>query len=317
MSISNQPNRTRVVVTGASGFIGSWIARYLESNDFEVVCLVRNGSDLSRLDKFNSLIVKIDEKFWPDQIAKLKPEVLILADWAGVAGANKNSLEQFDNVERWRNLAEVSIVTKVKLVIALGSQAELGSSQIDANENHRMNPITTYGEAKVQAFHALSKILTGSSTELSWVRLFSVYGPQNSDSWIIPNILKAIRLKQRLSLTSCEQSWNFLHVYDLSRLIKNIIVNSNPPNIINAAHPESRSLKRYIELIVKHLGGKEFLGFNELPDSDLTINLKPNTDLAMSLNWFPQVDWEVAITQIFGKKIENASFVYNEISNLC
>ena len=105
-------------------------------------------------------------------------------------------------------------------------------------------------------------------------------------------------------------------MYDLSRLIKNIIVNSNPPTIIHAAHPESRSLKSYIELIVKHLGGGEFLGFNELPDSSLTINLKPNTDLATSLNWFPVVDWEIAITSIFGKKLENASFVHSEIANL-
>lgn len=316
MSPSDQPARTKVVVAGASGFIGSWIARYLESNDFEVVCLARSDSNLSRLVKFNSLIVKTDEKLWPDQIAKLKPEVLILADWAGVASANKNSVQQFDNVKRWRNLAEVSLDTKVKLVIALGSQAELGSSQIDAHENQKTNPITTYGKAKVQAFNALSQILAGSSTQLSWVRLFSVYGPQNSDSWVIPSVLKAIRLNQKLSLTSCEQSWNFLHVYDLSRLIKNIIVNSNPPTIINAAHPESRSLKSYIESIVKHLGGGEFLGFNELPDSSLTINLKPNTDLATSLNWFPVVDWEIAITSIFGKQLENASFVHGEIANL-
>ena len=74
----------RVVVTGSSGFLGSWICRVLAPSH-EVIALVRPTSDLFRLSGVKNLtVVPINSEKWPLYILESKPDALILADWWGV-----------------------------------------------------------------------------------------------------------------------------------------------------------------------------------------------------------------------------------------
>ena len=74
----------KVVVTGSSGFLGSWICRVL-ATAHETTALVRPSSDTYRLTGIDDLQIQRRESAdWPAFIASEKPGALVLTDWWGV-----------------------------------------------------------------------------------------------------------------------------------------------------------------------------------------------------------------------------------------
>jgi nucleoside-diphosphate-sugar epimerase len=74
----------RIVISGASGFLGSWIARVL-SHDHEVIALVRDSSNLYKLSQIEKLeIVQLELSAWSEFLKRSQCDVLILNDWSGV-----------------------------------------------------------------------------------------------------------------------------------------------------------------------------------------------------------------------------------------
>ena len=167
----------RIIVTGASGFLGSWICRVLSSSH-EVVALVRKNSSLKKIfDLQNLHVTNLIESSWGDYIFQECPDILILADWWGVGNEHRNDLKQFDNVERIRKLVCHARDSGVKTIIGVGSQAELGSVQSIITEGNADNSSTLYGKAKIETRIMIENELRGSNVRFVWMRVFSTYGP--------------------------------------------------------------------------------------------------------------------------------------------
>ena len=296
-----------VLISGANGFIGSWATKIYAEYGYSVVALVRPHRDLSRLAGVDLQLEIAEESKWVDVVLRIKPEIVVLCDWSGVAGKSKNDDFQFENVARWKGMAKASRVAGVGLLIALGSQAELGEAQLEATENSAMNPVTKYGLAKVQALQTLSNELKDSHTKLCWVRVFSVYGSNIDGDWVIPKTIRAIQEKKVIRLTSCEQEWNFLHITDLIELLVNISRLESPPEIIHAAAHRGFPLRTYLTILGEMANGTEFLLFGE-NDSlfGKPVNLRPNTNLAKSIGWEPKIDWRTGINEVL-----NTTFLEN------
>lgn len=297
--MTNDSAKKVVLITGANGFVGSWATKIYAAHGYSVIALVRPNRDLSRLVGVDFQIEVVEESHWPGLISQIKPEVVVLCDWSGVAGKSKNDELQFENVNRWEGIAKAAHVAGVRLLIALGSQAELGQSQLNASESYPMMPVTKYGLAKVQAFQSLSHILKISPTKFCWVRVFSVYGPDISGDWVIPQTISAIREKRVIALTSCEQEWNFLYVTDLIELLIIISQLENPPTLIHAAAHESLPLKTYLTILGELAHGTNFLAFGKNDSiSSEPVSLRPNTQLARSIGWEPKIDWSAGISEV-------------------
>ena len=74
----------RIVVSGASGFLGSWVCRVL-SPELEVVAMVRANSDAYRLANIEHLSVVVADSDIRNAKADLQgTDVLVLCDWEGV-----------------------------------------------------------------------------------------------------------------------------------------------------------------------------------------------------------------------------------------
>ncbi len=294
MNLTNQENNSshKVLVTGANGFVGSAIVKFLESLGYLVIPVVRPGSNISRIDSIKSHIEFSSEHIWPNLIVKLQPNTVILADWAGVSAQTRDDPNQKLNVPRWVALSEACVKVGTARLIALGSQAELGTSQIGATEQNPFNPSTSYGVAKKVAFQKMLEVTKIGFTQFTWARLFSVYGPLDNRNWVVPSVLRAIAEKKSIELTPCTQSWNFLHVDDLTRLIELLTSINSPPSIIHAANTQSLILRKYLEELADLVDGREFLKFGALEyPKNSVVQLLPDTKLATSLGWVPRVDW--------------------------
>jgi nucleoside-diphosphate-sugar epimerase len=288
----------KIVVTGSSGFLGSWICRVLSSSH-EVTALVRPTSDLFRLAGINNLtIAPIDSENWPQYISDIKPDALILADWWGVGNQERNDLRQYENIDRMRKMALVAEEVGVKTVIGVGSQAELGPVANEITEQLPDQPTTKYGFAKTESRLKLRNLFKNSDTRFVWMRIFSTYGPLDTGNWLIPQTVDSLSRGEAMKLTKGEQEWSYLHAYDLARGFQMAIENESIEGIVNIGNPETINLKSAVMEISKNLNAQNLLEFGAIEyREDQVMKLKPLCEKLTKAGWKPQISFKNGISQ--------------------
>lgn len=286
----------RIVVTGANGFLGSWICRIL-SQYHEVYPFVRHESRIYKLmgGSFREIIYFSEESF-DLSVKKVSPDVVVLCDWWGVLNKDRNNYRQFMNVERMRN--RIPTLRKVETIIGIGSQAEVGATDKLITEDIMDSPTTKYGKAKVEVRKLLETKLVGD-TRFIWGRIFSTYGPLDWDGWFIPSLIRAMLDERPISVTKGEQEWSYLHSYDLAKAIDNIVVDTGIKGIVNIGNPQTVRISSVAQLIVEKFGRPDLIKLGDLPyRRDQVMNLSPLTSKLNQSGWIPQIDLLAGISHL-------------------
>lgn len=286
----------RVVVTGANGFLGSWVSRILSENQ-QVIGFVRPNANMKRMGGVGlNQIEEVEESKFNKAISVVSPDVVILCDWWGVDNSLRNDQKQFENVERIRN--RIPSLKDVETVIGLGSQAEIGPKSNAITETEGDAPTTLYGHAKVEARKLLEANLS-VGTRLIWSRIFSTYGPLDSDHWMIPSTISKLLNGQRVPLTKGEQEWSFLHSYDLGRAFHQMVEVKAISGIVNVGNPDTIPISEVAQFIGKYLKLESFLDFGVVPyRNDQVMKLDPITKKLCDAGWSPEVNLEDGISHL-------------------
>ena len=280
----------KIGVLGASGFLGSWLCRILIL-EHDITAFIRDNSSTYNLSNIKSLnIIRTDLNKLIDEIKMNKFDVLIFADWDGVGNIERNNPKQFENSVRILKLAKSLNNSRVKMVLALGSQAELGPVSLPIMETQMDSPTTLYGEAKLQVRSQLASLLNDKGIRFCWMRIFSTYGPLDIGNWLIPNIVESIKSNQTVQLTKGEQEWSYLHAYDLANAFKTVVESGSISGIINVGNPNTVKIKQVAEITANIFGKKNLLDFGSLPyRSDQVMRLEPVCESLAKLGWRPKV----------------------------
>jgi len=286
------------MITGASGFLGSWLCRVL-SNDHEIIGLVRNTSSLFKLSEIKNLqIIQSETKFWPDLIREYRPDVLILNHWWGVSSDKRNDSKQFENIESIKPLILASRIAEVSTIIGVGSQAELGPVESEISERQISRPATLYGSAKLKSRLVIEELLRESEARFVWMRIFSTYGPLDEGSWLIPNLVDSLMSNKRFKTTKGEQEWSYLHAYDLATAFNAAIANREIVGSINVGNPETISIYKVCLAIGKMLEKEDLLDIGAMEyREDQVMKLHPLCETLRQNGWLPEISFDEGIRQ--------------------
>jgi len=260
----------KVLLTGATGFIGSNIAKGLLDKGFDVFATYRDRSSFDKCVQFKDKInwINTDIVTWKDNILNISPDQFIHTAWEGIeAGSRNNWNLQVRNFWYSKELFDLLKECGVKKVIALGSQAEYGAQDFSVDEDTVPKPNDAYGAIKLLTANYLQSLFDNTTTAWYWIRVFSIFGEGESSNWLIPTTILKLLKKEPVRLTKCEQKYNYLYVKDfLYQLLTIVDSEENRSGIYNICNLESISLKDLLMLIADQIGvSQKLLLFGDTP----------------------------------------------------
>ncbi|MBL9165041.1 MAG: NAD-dependent epimerase/dehydratase family protein [Planctomycetaceae bacterium] len=213
---------TRCLITGASGFVGSNLARRLCEEGWEVRCLVRNTS---RLDQLEPLPVERTEGSLADaeSLQRAVTGVDYVFHAAGRTVAFQGSQFFDDNVGGTRRLAEACLTQLTPptfLMVSSLAAGGTGTMQLPRTEELAERPVSTYGKSKLAAEQALAEL--ADDLPASVVRPPMVFGRADRASLALYRSLRFLPLHLSPGLRRFPVS--LVHVTDLCDAMVRIAV---------------------------------------------------------------------------------------------
>lgn len=206
--------RERVLITGASGFVGYHLIAEALSQNLEVFAAIRKNSKTDHLKdfdlkftypKFNDITALTED------IKTNQYDYIIHA--AGVTKAKSQVQYNHINATYTANLAKAAVAAGVKKFVFISSLAAggpLGTLNGIISESDEPHPVTQYGKSKLLAENELKEIPGLNYTIL---RPTAVYGPRERDIFIV---IKQIVKGFEPYIGRAEQKLSFIYVKDLA-----------------------------------------------------------------------------------------------------
>lgn len=286
----------RVLLTGASGFVGATVLRQMIAQRREVAVLLRDTSNTARIGGLlrRATVIRGDvSRVWDvsSDIASFAPECIVHLAWHGVRGSERNNLEQLDNVPAAIALHSLAVRLGCARIVGMGSQAEYGAQQGRIHEDTPTRPTTLYGGAKLATGILLERAAAHSGQSFAWLRLFSSYGPDDDPSWLIPYLIDRLLAGERPALTAGEQAWDYIHVEDAAAAVV-AMVDLDVSGTFNLGSGTARPLREIIQVVRDAIDPRQPLGFGEVPyRPDQVMHLEADVSrLRAASGWAPTID---------------------------
>ena len=184
----------RSLVTGATGFVGSNLAKYLRQQGWDVRCLVRDAQRAKHLEQWGAELAlgQLDDL---DSLVQATAGVDIVFHAAGRVLALNGEQFTADNVEGTRNVARACAeASPAPVLVFISSLAAGGPSRLGQprQESDRDSPISAYGESKLAAERAAATL--ADKIPLSIVRPPIIFGQRDRSSLSIFLGVQKVRL---------------------------------------------------------------------------------------------------------------------------
>lgn len=299
MSASSAPER--VLVTGASGFVGAAVVRALVQRQRQVAVVLRHGSITRRIAPWLGQLTVVrgdlsDLQACANQVQRFAPQAVVHAAWEGVKGADRNSPTQPRNVSSSVALYDLARSAGARYFLGLGSQAEYGPMSGRICEDAAPRPRNVYGAAKLATALLLERLADAQGVAFGWLRLFSSYGPDDDPSWMIPYLIRQLLQGQRPALTACEQVWDYIHIDDVAEAVVAALDHS-ATGIFNLGSGVGRPLRDTVTAIRDRIDPQLPLGFGDLPyGQSQVMHLEADISaLRAATGWQPRVPLEAGL----------------------
>lgn len=298
----------KVLLTGASGFVGSCVLRQLVATPgAQVAALVRDPEgawrirdELARVQVLRAGLE--DGDALRESIEAFRPSHVVHLAWSGVLGRNRNDAAQHLNVFHSMRLLELALQAGARHFVGLGSQAEYGPCQARIDEATPTAPTTMYGAAKLATCLMAGRLCELSGARFAWLRLFSSYGPQDSPEWMVPYLALKLLHRERPAVTAAEQRWDYIYVEDAAAAIVAATASDSASGVFNLGSGTAPRLRDIIEQVRDAIDPRLPVGFGEVPyRPDQVMHLEADiTRLTGATGWRPRV----GLAEGIGKTVE-------------
>lgn len=264
----------KAVVTGANGFIGSWLVRELSANGTEVYAVVRGPkSDLSRLENISgsapvhTVFCELCElKDLSGRIEARGFDEFYHLAWEGSTGPARGDYAlQLQNAKYTVDAVDAASALGCRRFVGSGTLAELDCYAYGIEDGSKPAPVSCYGSAKIAA-HFMSKAESARlNVEHVWTYLSNTYGVGNRTQNFVNFAAKTMLSGKRAAFTSGEQPYDFVYVSDTVKALRLAGEKGKPFHDYYLGSTKPRKLKEFITAIRDSIDPSIPLYLGEIP----------------------------------------------------
>jgi nucleoside-diphosphate-sugar epimerase len=246
----------RLLITGATGFIGKHLLSQIAGKSVNVIVLVRDAHSAKAIKNAYPAIELIVADIASSQGTSLyercgKPDALIHLAWGGLP--NYNSLHHIET-ELPAHYQFISDLVRdgVNTVMVAGTCFEYGMQQGCLDETLPTQPSNPYGFAKDCLRKQLEFLKQSSPFNLIWPRFFYTFGVGQSSTSLYAQLMLAIECQDKVfNMSGGEQLRDYLPVSEVVQYLFDLILLQRDVGLVNICSGEPISVRRFVERILQ------------------------------------------------------------------
>jgi nucleoside-diphosphate-sugar epimerase len=280
----------RVLITGASGFIGRPAAAALAAMGAEVHGVAREAGDLESVEWHSADL--LDPAATEAVMDRIRPTYLLHLAWNAEPGVFWTAPDNADWLRASVHLVQRFAEAGGERVVIGGSCAEYDWSFGHCVENATpLLPATLYGACKHALATAASAYCRRMGVSFADGRIFFLYGPREHPARLVSSVARALVAGDEARVTSGEQVRDFMHVDDCGSAFAALLT-SNVEGPVNIATGEPVRIRDVVTLLGELAGRPDRIALGAIPDrhGDPPILTADVTRLRNEVGWRPAFD---------------------------
>ena len=289
----------KALVTGATGFVGPYLARHLADNGDEVVETDRStGLDICDRESLEAML------------AEVAPDVIYhLAGDSDVGGSWHHPADTFRaNAEGTLHVLEAARAVGVGRVLTIGSADVYGTvtpEELPLTENSELRPTSPYAASKVAAEYLSLQAWLGYGLEVIRVRAFNHLGPGQSPRFVTPAIAHRIVENERSGDTTVPvgnltAERDLTDVRDVVRAYRLLATTGTPGEVYNVCSGRSSAIRQLAEQLLELAVHPMELTTDPalLRPVDIPVLRGDNSKLRAATGWTPEIPLERTLSDL-------------------
>ena len=283
-----------ILITGINGFLGSYLAKFLNDKKFRVLGLEYSIENLYRLESLNIEVFSFKENRLQEIFKKYKIDIIIHT-------ATVYSTTNSSNI----NVIETNILLPTKLLEIgqeNGTNYFINTDTFFNNTEYSYSYLSSYTQSKMHCLEWLKK--SQKNMRIINMKIFHMYLPFDSDKKFVTKIVNDLRSNiPKINLTPGEQMRDFVYIKDVVLAFYIIIINLKDINEnyleFEVGTGNAISIKEFVQEASKVLNSKSELIFGALDYRDGEI-MKSEADISRlsRFGWKPIYSLEQALKEL-------------------
>ena len=230
----------RVLLTGASGFVGRQVVGPLQRAGWTVHAVGREGGDGAHWSRCDLL----DAGARRALIAAVRPDAVLHCAWVATPGQYATTPANVDWAAATLGLVREALDAGTRRFLLVGSCAEYDWSAPPArpwHEDDPASPATLYGTAKHGTHLVAAALARQSGASLCWARLFHLLGPGDRAGRLVPDLMRSLQTGAPFATGAGHQVRDWLDVRDAGRALA-ALLDVGADGVVNVASGQGRTV---------------------------------------------------------------------------
>jgi nucleoside-diphosphate-sugar epimerase len=262
----------RVLITGGAGFVGACAVRELVRRGHAVSVLLRDPDKAWRLSDVLDAC-RVHEGDLRDRSAvrsclhAARPDVVLHLATYGAYEQQADADAILDtNIFGTQHLLAAAAEAKTSLFVQTGSSSEYGFKSQTMHESDRLEPNSVYAVAKAAQTHLGQLHSRRGTMPVVSLRLFSVFGPLEEPTRLIPSLLRNARAQAPLHLAAPETARDFVFIDDvLDALLDFAKLRDAGGEVINIGSGRETKLREVVAEVQRLFPGRSEVRWGAFP----------------------------------------------------
>ncbi len=218
----------------------------------------------------------------------------------------KKNFSKDKNLRYLKRIIYYAKIFKFKIIFPSTSTYKYSKKMKVISKN--IYPYDEYSKSKVNCEKILKEFQKTNHGSVTILRIFNVYGKNQKNGWLIPDIIKKFKNKKNkiIKLNNYQNTRDFIHVKDVCHAIYKSL-KLNGLNILNIGTSKETKIFKVAKIISKELNSKKKIIYLQKKSKNNSLSKADISNTKKILKWKPSIKFENGLKKILQreKKIKN------------